>query len=135
MLDLSGLDRGRDLSQLGLRLLTGSFLMHETLDNIVSPARMQEFAAFLAQFSFPAPNLMAPLGVWVQFISGALLALGLLTRWAGLAIAATFMVAVTMVHFVEPYRGWWPALVLVFIGLHFATHGGGRFSLDRRLAG
>ena len=130
MLNLAGLDRGRDLSQLGLRLLTGSFLMHETLDNIVSPARMQEFEAFLAHFSFPAPNLMAPLGVWVQFISGALLVLGLFTRWAGLAVAATFVVAVAMVHFLEPFRGWWPALVLVFIGAHFATHGAGRWSVD-----
>lgn len=135
MQHLTGFDAGRDYSQLGLRLLTGSFLMHETLDNIVSPARMQEFATFLSQFGFPATHVMAPLGVWVQFISGALLALGLLTRWAGLAIAATFVVAVVMVHWAEPYRGWWPAIVLVFIGLHFATHGGGRFSLDRRLAG
>ena len=130
MLNLSGLDHGRDLSQLGLRLLTGSFLMHETLDNIVSPARMQEFVAFMTQFGFPAPNLMAPLGVWVQFISGALLVLGLFTRWAGLAVAATFVVAVAMVHFAEPYRGWWPAIVLVFIGAHFATHGAGRWSVD-----
>lgn len=128
------LDHGRDFSQLGLRLLTGAFLIHETLDNIVSAARMQEFAAFLAQFGFPAPNLTAPLGVWVQFISGTLLALGLLTRWAGLAIAATFVVAVVMVHWSEPFRGWWPAVVLVFIGAHFATHGGGRYSLDQRLA-
>ncbi len=130
MLNLVGLDRGRDLSQLGLRLLTGSFLMHETLDNILSPARMQEFVAFMTHFGFPAPKLMAPLGVWVQFISGALLVLGLFTRWAGLAVAATFVVAVAMVHFAEPYRGWWPAIVLVFIGAHFATHGAGRWSLD-----
>lgn len=130
MLNLAALDHGRDLSQLGLRLLTGSFLMHETLDNIVSPARMQEFVGFMTQFGFPAPNLMAPLGVWVQFISGALLVLGLFTRWAGLAVAATFVVAVAMVHFAEPYRGWWPAIVLVFIGAHFATHGAGRWSVD-----
>ena len=130
MLNLAALDHGRDLSQLGLRLLTGSFLMHETLDNIVSPARMQEFVGFMTQFGVPAPNLMAPLGVWVQFISGALLVLGLFTRWAGLAVAATFVVAVAMVHFAEPYRGWWPAIVLVFIGAHFATHGAGRWSVD-----
>ena len=135
MLHLNGLDAGRDFSQLGLRLLTGGFLMHETLDNIVSSARMEEFVAFMTQFGFPAPNLLAPLGVWVQFVSGAMLALGLLTRWAGLAIAATFVVAVTMVHWAEPFRGWWPAIVLVFIGLHFATHGAGRFSIDQRLAG
>ena len=127
---LDGLDRWRDLSQLALRLLTGAFLIHETLDNVISPARMAEFAAYLAHFGFPAPALMAPLSVAVQFACGALLALGLLTRWAGLLIAANFVVGVVMVHWAESFRGWWPAIVLVFIGLHFATHGAGRISLD-----
>ena len=35
-----------------------------------------------------------------------------------------------MVHFAEPFRGWWPAMVLVFLGLHFAAMGSGRLGLD-----
>lgn len=132
MPSLTQLDALRDASQLGLRLLTGSFLIHETLDNVVSASRMAEFVAFLAHFKFPWPAVMAPFSVGVQFACGILLVLGLFTRWAGLLIAANFMVAVAMVHFHENFRGWWPAIVLVFIGLHFATHGAGRFSLDRR---
>ena len=132
---LGGLDRWRDISQLALRLLTGSFLVHETLDNVTSAARMEEFARFLAQFGFPAPHLMAPLSVAVQFGCGLLLIGGLLTRWAGLLIAANFVVALVMVHWNEGFRGWWPALVLVFLGLHFASHGAGRFAFDRLLGG
>ena len=127
---LPSLARLSDLTLLGLRALTGAFLMHETWDNVSSRARMGEFVQFLDQFGFPVPWLMAPLSVAVQFGCGALLILGLLTRMAGLLVAANFVVAVAMVHFAEPFRGWWPALVLVFLGLHFAAAGSGKFGLD-----
>ena len=129
-LHLPSLSRWSDLTLLGLRLLTGAFLMHETWDNVSSSARMTEFVQFLDQFGFPVPWLMAPLSVAVQFGCGALLVAGLLTRLAGLLIAANFIVAVLMVHSNEPFRGWWPAIVLVFLGLHFAAAGSGKFGLD-----
>ena len=129
-LHLPSLSRWSDLTLLGLRLLTGAFLMHETWDNVSSRTRMGEFVQFLDQFGFPVPWLLAPLSVAVQFGCGALLILGLLTRVAGLLVAANFVVAVAMVHFAEPFRGWWPALVLVFLGLHFAAAGSGKFGLD-----
>lgn len=128
---LNGLARFEGFTLLLLRLVTGAFLMHETWDNITSAARMKEFAGFLGQFGFPLPHLMAPLSVAVQFGAGALLVAGLFTRWAGLLVAANFAIAVYMVHWNEPFRGWWPALVLVFLGLHFASAGAGRFGLDR----
>lgn len=127
---LGGLARLSDVTLLLLRLVTGAFLVHETWDNVTSAARMQEFAGFLGQFAFPLPHLMAPLSVAVQFSCGMLLVLGLATRIAGLLVAANFAVAVAMVHWTEPFRGWWPALVLVFLGLHFAAAGAGRFGLD-----
>ena len=129
-LHLPSLSRWSDLTLLGLRLLTGAFLLHEPWDNVSSRARMGEFVEFLDQFGFPVPWLMAPLSVAVQFGCGALLILGLLTPIAGLLVAANFVVAVAMVHFAEPFRGWWPALVLVFLGLHFAAAGSGKFGLD-----
>ena len=133
-LTLPKLARWSDATLLGLRMVTGAFLMHETWDNVTSAARMAEFVGFLDQFGFPAPALMAPLSVAVQFGCGALLVLGLLTRWAGLLVAANFVVAVVMVHWAEPFRGWWPALILVFLGLHFAAAGSGKFGLDALLS-
>jgi putative oxidoreductase len=127
---LPTLSRWSDLTLLGLRALTGGFLMHETWDNVSSRARMGEFVQFLDQFGFPVPWLLAPLSVAVQFGCGALLIAGLLTRLAGLLIAANFVVAVAMVHFNQPFRDWWPAIVLVFLGLHFAAAGSGKFGLD-----
>jgi putative oxidoreductase len=131
---LPSLSRWSELTLFGLRALTGAFLVHETWDNVSSRSRMGEFVQFLEQFGFPIPWLLAPLSVAVQFGCGALLIAGLLTRVAGLLVAANFAVAVLMVHFAEPFRGWWPALVLVFLGLHFATVGSGKFGLDNVFA-
>jgi putative oxidoreductase len=127
---LHSLARWSDLTLFGLRALTGGFLMHQTWDNVTSRARMWEFVEFLGQHSFPVPWLMAPLSVAVQFACGALLIAGFLTRLAGLLVAANFMVAVAMVHFNQPFRDWWPAIVLVFLGLHFAAAGSGKFGFD-----
>ena len=121
----------QDLTFASLRVLTVAFLVHGTWDNVTSVARMDEFAAFLTQFGFPAPAMLAPLSVWVQFLCGVALVLGLLTRWAGVLVAINFVVAVVMVHWAEDFRGWWPAIVLVFLGLHFAAAGGGRYALDQ----
>lgn len=132
---LPGLARWSDATLLALRVLTGSFLMHETWDNVSSTARMAEFVRFVDQAGFPAPALLAPLSVAVQFGAGALLIAGLLTRWAGLLVAANFAVAVVMVHWNESFRGWWPAIVLVALGLHFAAAGSGRFGLDAMFGG
>ena len=129
-LTLPILARFSDLTLFALRAVTGAFLMHETWDNVSSRARMGEFVQFLDQFGFPLPHLMAPLSVAVQFGCGALLILGLLTRVAGLLVAANFVVAVAMVHWGQPFRDWWPAIVLVFLGLHFAAAGSGKYGLD-----
>ena len=134
-LALVSLSRWSDLTLFALRALTGGFMMHETWDNVSSRARMGEFVEFLSQHDFSLAWLLAPLSVAVQFGCGALLIIGLLTRVAGLLIAANFVVAVVMVHWAEPFRGWWPALVLVFLGLHFAAAGSGKFGLDGLFGG
>lgn len=122
-----------DITLMLLRVVTGAFLIHGTLDNVLSAERMQEFVVFLTANGFPLPHLMAPLSVYAQFVCGALLVLGLLTRWAGAIIAINFVVAVVMVHWNQDFRGWWPALALVLLGLHFMAQGGGRFALDALL--
>jgi putative oxidoreductase len=134
-LTLPTLSRWSDVTLFALRALTGAFLMHETWDNIESRARMGEFVEFLGQHGFPLPWLLAPQPNCTATESGALLVAGLLTRLAGLLVAANFTVAVLMVHFHESFRGWWPAIVLVFLGLHFAAAGSGKFGLDALFGG
>lgn len=131
---LPGLSRFSDFGLLGLRLLTGGFLVYGVIDNVMSAERMAEFEAFLAANGFAMPGLMAPLSVYAQLICGLCFILGFLTRWAGIVMAFNFVVAVAMVHFEQDFRGWWPAIVLVAISAHLALAGAGRYSLDRAFA-
>ena len=136
---LPGNARLADLGLLLLRATTGAFLVYQSHDNVFSAARMDEFEKFLTQFGFVYPELMAPLSVYAQFAAGIGFILGLFTRWFGLITAFNFIVAVWMVHSPDPFPTWWPALVLVFLGLYFGLRGSGRFGLDtlleRRLRG
>jgi putative oxidoreductase len=132
---LPRLRAGEDLSLLLLRTVTGAFLVHGVWDNISSAGRMDEFVGFLAQNRFVYPELMARLSVWTQFACGLGMIAGLLTRWSGLLCVANFVVACVMVHWQQDFRGWWPALALVLIGVLLTTRGGGRFSADRVLLG
>ena len=135
LLFLPGLAPHADIAIAALRLLTGAFLVYGVWDNIVSSARMDEFIAFLAAFDFPSPELLGPLTVWVQIAVGILLILGLFTRWAGILLAVNFIVGVVGVHWDQSFREWWPAIVLVAIGIVFTTAGAGRWSLDARFEG
>lgn len=135
VVDPAALKRYEDLSTALLRIVTGAFLVYGTQDNVLSAARMAEFVQFLTAHRFVMPELMAPLSVYAQFLGGLLLILGLLTRWTGLVIAFNFVVALWMVHWPEDYRAWWPAGILIFLGLHFACRGGGRWSVDALLFG
>ena len=133
-LHLPSLQRYSDGALFLLRLLVGAFLIWGVWDNLVSAERMEEFVAFLAKFGFPAPALMARVSVWAQFFVGVSFITGFATRWAGVLCAANFIVAITMVDRFGGLRGAFPSMCLVLIGLYLATHGGGRFSLDRRFA-
>jgi len=133
LLLLTPLARLADLALLLLRWATGAFLVYQSHDNVLSADRMAEFEKFLVQFDFPLPGLMAPLCVWAQMLCGFAFILGLLTRWAGLVTAFVFVVAIWMVHWPEGFVGWWPALILIFLGLLFATQGAGRYALDHRI--
>ena len=130
---LTPLARFGDFGLLLLRLVTGAFLIYQSQDNIFDPARMDEFEKFLTQFGFPAVEFLAPLCVWAQFLCGIAFVIGFLTRWAGLITIFVFIVAVYMVHWQQDFNGWWPALILVFLGALFATEGPGRYSVDARL--
>src|SRR5690349_16855487 len=93
---LTGLRGLSDAAFLVLRILVGSFLMWGTWDNIASSARMQEFAAFLTALHCPMPELAAPVSVYAQFLCGALILVGLFTRWAGLVMTFNFIVAIAL---------------------------------------
>ena len=127
---LSGNERYADIGLLVLRVRTGAFLISQTHDNVFSAARMDEFVKFLVQFKFVMPELLAPLSVYAQFAAGIGFVFGLFTRWLGLITMVNFMVACWMVHWGQDFQGWWPALILVALGLYFWLRGAGLYSID-----
>lgn len=131
LLMLTPLTRFADFALLALRCVTGAFLLYQSQDNVLSGERMQVFVEFCRKFGIPNPELMAPLSVYWQFAAGIGFVLGLLTRWLGLVTAFNFIVACWFVHWTQDFAGWWPALILVFLGLYFGTRGAGRYSVDR----
>jgi putative oxidoreductase len=129
------LERGADAALLATRVVVGAFLVHGVWDNIVSAERMTEFAGFLRLHGFAAPEFMAPLSVYAQFLVGLSFVLGLGVRWAGLVCAFNFTVAVAMVDAKLGVRGTFPATALILFGLLFATMAARRWSLDRFVSG
>jgi putative oxidoreductase len=125
--------RYEDAALLGLRLVTGLFLLYQSHDNVLSSARMAEFAGFMGQFGFWRPEILAPFAIFWQVAAGLGFILGLFVRPLGLITAIQFVVAVWMVHWSQTFDGWWPAGILVFLGIYFAAKGGGRYALDTLL--
>jgi putative oxidoreductase len=126
--------RFEDQALLALRIVTGLFLIYQSHDNVLSAARMTEFVDFMGQFGFWRPELLAPFAIFWQVAAGISFLLGLFVRPLGLVTAIQFVVAVWMVHWNQDYSAWWPAVILVFLGVYFAARGGGRYALDTLIA-
>lgn len=97
---------------------------------------MQEFVGFLTALQCPLPELAAPVSVYAQFLCGALILLGLLTRWAGLVMTFNFIVAVALLTLgggETDFRALFPPLMMIAVPLVLATHGAGKYAVDALL--
>jgi putative oxidoreductase len=128
-------DRYEEAALLALRAATGLFLLYQSHDNLLSADRMDEFAAFMGQFGFWRPNILAPFAIFWQVVAGLGFILGLFVRPLGLITAVQFIVALWMVHWSQDYALWWPAAILIFLGFYFLARGSGRYGLDAMLIG
>jgi putative oxidoreductase len=100
-----------------------------------------QFAEGLAKMNVPAPTLAAWCAALAEFVGGALLAVGLLTRPAALALTINMAVAAFVAHASAP---WFmsgqgpakePALLFLMPFIALLLTGPGRFSIDRAIAG
>src|SRR5438067_1001920 len=94
----------------------------------------QGTAGFFAGLGFVAPLQMALLAGAAEFGGGLLLALGLVTPFAALAIATVMVTAVSTVHWKNGFfagNGGYEFNLLIFaVAVGLAAVGPGRFSLD-----
>ena len=134
-LALTSFARWSDATLAGLRVLTGALLVYRTWDFVPAGERIVGWIRPLADLDLPASALFTQLPTLVQFVCGVLLILGLLTRWAGLLVAILFAFLFIRAEWGEPFRGAWPTLMLVVLGLHFAAAGPGRWAVDGLFGG
>lgn len=83
-----------------------------------------------------APFLVVYVAGGVELVTGGLVAIGLLTRWAAFIASGEMAVAYWMVH---AFNAWHPivnqgelAVVYCFVFLFIASHGAGVWSLEGR---
>jgi putative oxidoreductase len=133
LLFLNSAQRFSDFTLLLLRVFIGLYLVWGVWGEITASARMQEYAASLAHFRFPAPNISAPVLAYLQLAIGAGFVLGLFTRWAGIFCVIIFSVLIIEIDRFNGMGGTFHSGCMVFVGLYLATHGAGRFSVDEAL--
>ena len=91
--------------------------------------------AWVAQNSGLAPDALLYVACWTEFLAGAALALGLLTRWASLGLLAVMAYAIFKVHCGGEYKEMEMAVAYGGAAFLFLTVGPGPISLDRVLFG
>jgi putative oxidoreductase len=120
------------LAFLILRLVFGlGFAVHGYQALFVSEGAMEQMAAGIADWGWPAPEAWAYLAKITELIGGVMIALGFLTRAAALACAGTMVIAIWKVHFGDPFTGGWEMAALYLAAfLSLLLTGGGKLSVD-----
>ena len=115
-----------------MRICAGLILMVHGWPKIQQPFK---FAGMAESLGFVPGVFWSPLLAGTEFIGGGLLALGLLTRFA--AAGATVVLLVTVYfHWVvqgQGLSGSEKSILWAAVTFYFVAHGGGPFSVDRRL--
>ena len=127
---LDRLDPYRGFAPLAIRVFLGVFLLYMAQDNVFSAARMTEFERFLAANHVPAPALAARVSVYAQLVCGALVLVGVFTRWAALVMIVNFMVAIVGVHLKLPFRTFLEPCAMLACAVALFLGGPGRLAID-----
>src|SRR5688500_7029506 len=80
----------------------------------------------------PLPELTAPFAIASELVGGILLAIGLFTRTAAVAVAGTMLVAALWVHRSDPFMDKEFPLAYAVAALVVLISGPGKYSLDAR---
>ena len=94
--------------------------------------------AYMGRQGLPAPALFAVLSVIFELGGGLLMLVGYQTRLVGLALAVYVLVAICIAHTnwadANQLAMFWKGVSIMGGGLAFLALGGGRYSVDGRMA-
>ena len=92
------------------------------------------FIKDVAGYGFPFPAFFAWAAVLAETLGGALLVMGLLTRFAGFMVMCTMLVAIFFQKWGGEVWEMLPALGFLWISLYAIVMGSGRFGLDHLIS-
>ena len=101
---------------------------------------LDEFTAYFESLGIPLAAVQAPMVASIELVGGALLVIGLATRFAALPLAGTMVVAILTARLNEAGVDsvgdflYLPEWLLLLLLAWLATNGAGRFSVDHRVA-
>lgn len=134
-----GVNTTRDIWLLVARASVGVMFFLSGWGKVANPKR---FAADFAAWGIPEPDLASTVTAWAELVLGALLVLGLLTRFAAAGLAVTMVGAIyysvwpaateastTVTGFLSRFF-YSPEWLLLLVLLALAGAGPGRFALD-----
>jgi putative oxidoreductase len=127
----TGLSVWANLGLTLLRIFTGVALMMAHGRGKIPPT--DGLINRAAEIGFPAPTFFAWAAGISEFVGGAFLALGLLTRVSSFLIVCTMLTALIGVHAADPFQKQELALFYFFVALAFMLKGAGDWSIDRYL--
>jgi putative oxidoreductase len=114
-----------------LRIFTGVALMMAHGRGKIPPP--EGLITRAGELGFPAPTLFAWAAGLSEFVGGAFLALGFLTRISSFFIACVMVTALLGVHYADPFAKQELAFFYLFVALAFLLKGAGDWSIDRYL--
>ena len=114
-----------------LRIFTGISLMMAHGIGKLPPS--EGLITRAGELGFPSPTIFAWAAGLSEFVGGAFLALGLLTRVSSFFIAFTMATALIGVHRADPFAKQELAFLYFFIALAYLFKGAGDWSIDRYL--
>ena len=127
----SGLSFAANAGLTLLRIFTGVALMMAHGQGKVPPP--ESLITRAGELGFPVPTLFAWAAGLSEFVGGAFLALGLLTRVSSFFIACVMVTALIGIHRADPFQRQELAFLYFFIALAFLLKGAGDWSVDRYL--
>ena len=123
-----------------LRLVLGTAMLYHGWSKVIPAGGFHGGNAFSAierhshyVASLGLPYWLGIVSALTEFVGGALLLLGLFTRFAALLVAVNMLVALVMVNRHHGYGGSEYSLALLVIALMLLFYGAGICALDRKL--
>ena len=126
-------ERFKTATELSLRLVAGGLLVAHGSQKIVDPFGSAELVGMIGFYPAPLWSVLLSL---TEFAGGILLVIGLLTRPAAFATSIILLVTIWF-HWItvdQGFAGAEKSILWFAVLVYFIAHGGGRFSVDARLA-